>query len=133
VRALAVALAELCLSVALSVHLPRAPAGPERSSVAAMFDISWVLGTPLNSDRPCRSGRVSRHNRIVLFPWSALQRSRLWPDSSVAARLTFEQRPVSPSEIKKHVARLPVRQGPTSHLPLHDDNDNDRQTPSRSL
>jgi hypothetical protein len=28
-RALAVALAELCLSVALSVHLPRAPAGPE--------------------------------------------------------------------------------------------------------
>jgi len=29
VRALAVALAELCLSVALSVHLPRAPAGPE--------------------------------------------------------------------------------------------------------
>ena len=29
VRALAVALAELCLSVALSVHLPHAPAGPE--------------------------------------------------------------------------------------------------------
>ena len=29
VPALAVALAELCLSVTLSVHLPRAPAGPE--------------------------------------------------------------------------------------------------------
>jgi hypothetical protein len=32
------------------------------------------------------------------------QRKRLWPDSSVASKLTFEQRQLLPSQIKKHVA-----------------------------
>ena len=33
------------------------------------------------------------------------QRKRLWPDSSVASKLTFEQRQLLPSQIKKLVAR----------------------------
>ena len=33
------------------------------------------------------------------------QRTRLWPDSSVALKLTFEQRHLLPSQIKKLVAR----------------------------
>ena len=44
------------------------------------------------------------------------QRARLWPDSSVVARQTFKQRQLRPSRIKKLVARLLVRQGPTSHF-----------------
>ena len=67
---------------------------------------------------------MSRHNRIVLFPWSALQRSHLWPDSSVAARQTFEQRQLWPSQIKKHVDRVERSNEPSTTALL--------QTPSRS-
>jgi len=73
---------------------------------------------------------VSRHNGIVLFPWSALQRSRLWPDSSVAARQTFEQRQLWPSQIKKHVDRAERSNEPSTTARRQ--TTPDRQTPSRS-
>ena len=47
---------------------------------------------------------LTRINRSVLPLFGALVRARLWPDSSVASKLTFE-RQLLPSQIKKLVAR----------------------------
>ena len=48
---------------------------------------------------------MTRINRSVLPLLGALERARLWPDSSVTAQYTFEQHQLWPSQIKKLVAR----------------------------
>ena len=96
-----------------------------------MCKANYLLGV-LAARKNDRSGRVSRHNGIVLFPWSALQRSRLWPDSSVAARQTFEQRQLWPSQIKKHVDRAKRSNEPSTTAQTDRQTDTRHQTPPRS-
>jgi hypothetical protein len=57
------------------------------------------------------------------------QRTHLWPDSSVAARQTFEQHQLWPSQIKKLVARAERSNEPSTTA--HTD-DYRRHTPPRS-
>jgi hypothetical protein len=57
------------------------------------------------------------------------QRTRLWPDSSVASKLTFEQRQFLSSQIKKLVARAERSNEPSTTARQ---TTTDRQTPWRS-
>jgi hypothetical protein len=66
-----------------------------------------------------------------MFPWSALQRSRLWPDSSVAARQTFEQRQLLPSQIKKACCSCGKVQRAIYHCTTTDDDNRHHRDPSK--
>ena len=76
---------------------------------------------------------MTRINRSVLPLFGALVRARLWPDSSVASTQTFKQQQIFPRQIKKLVARLLVRQGLTSHLPLHRQTDRLQTTDTKKI
>ena len=75
---------------------------------------------------------MTRINRSVLPLFGVLVRARLWPDSSVVAKQTFEQLQLWPSEIKKLVARAERSNEPSTTAQTTTTTTTTTTTPSRS-